>query len=142
MSKQRIMFSPVTRLSGLLSVEIIVEQGRVEEANASGTMFRGYEWIMRNRHLTDAVYLTQRICGICSLAHGAMASYLLDELYANELSENAQIRKGSVHKCYIVVATAVGLNPNHRQFFLVFFCKVFFNRRQYGSGHSVIINKR
>ncbi len=90
MSKQRIMFSPVTRLSGLLSVEVMVEQGRVVEANASGTMFRGYEWIMRNRHVTDAVYLTQRICGICSLAHGAMASYLLDELFANELSENAQ----------------------------------------------------
>ena len=90
MSKQRIMFSPVTRLSGLLSVEVIVEHARVVEANASGTMFRGYEWIMRNRHATDAVYLTQRICGICSLAHGALASYLLDELYANELSENAQ----------------------------------------------------
>ncbi len=90
MSKQRIMFSPVTRLSGLLSVEVIVDQDRVVEANASGTMFRGYEWIMRNRHVTDAVYLTQRVCGICSLAHGAMASYLLDELYDNELSENAQ----------------------------------------------------
>jgi len=90
MSEQKIMFSPVTRLSGLLSVEVIVDQDRVVEANASGTMFRGYEWIMRNHHVTDAVYLTQRICGICSLAHGAMASYLLDELYANELSENAQ----------------------------------------------------
>jgi len=73
-----------------LSVEIIVERDRIVEANASGTIFCGYEWIMRNRHVTDAVYLTQRICGICSLAHGALASYLLDELYANELSENAQ----------------------------------------------------
>ncbi len=97
MSKQKIMFSPVTRLSGLLSVEVIVEQGRVVEANASGTMFRGYEWIMRNRHVTDAVYLTQRVCGICSLAHGAMASYLLDELYANELSENAQFLRNVMY---------------------------------------------
>ncbi|MDD4170222.1 MAG: nickel-dependent hydrogenase large subunit [Desulfotomaculaceae bacterium] len=90
MSKQRVMFSPVTRLSGLLSVDVIVENGRVTEANAGGTMFRGYEWIMRDRHVTDAVYMTQRICGICSLAHGAVASYLLDELFDNELVENAQ----------------------------------------------------
>ncbi|MDF9407683.1 MAG: Periplasmic (NiFeSe) hydrogenase large subunit [Pelotomaculum sp. PtaB.Bin013] len=90
MSKQRVMFSPVTRLSGLLSVDVMLENGRVTEANASGTMFRGYEWIMRDRHVTDAVYLTQRICGICSLSHGAVASYLLDELYDNELEDNAQ----------------------------------------------------
>lgn len=90
MSKQRVMFSPVTRLSGLLSVEVIVDRGRITEANASSTMFRGYEWIMRDRHVTDAVYMTQRVCGICSLAHGAVSSYLLDELYDNELSENAQ----------------------------------------------------
>jgi len=90
MSKVRVMFSPVTRLSGLLSVDVILEQGRVVEANAGGTMFRGYEWIMRDRAVTDAVYMTQRICGICSTAHGAAASYLLDELYDHELSENAQ----------------------------------------------------
>lgn len=90
MSKQRIMFSPVTRLSGLLSVEVIVDRGRVTEANASSTMFRGYEWIMRDRHVTDAVYMTQRICGICSLAHGAVASYLLDELYDHDVPEQGQ----------------------------------------------------
>lgn len=90
MTRQKVMFSPVTRLSGLLSVEVTVDRGRVVEANASSTMFRGFEWIMRDRHVTDAVYMTQRVCGICSTAHGAVASYLLDALYDNHLSENAQ----------------------------------------------------
>lgn len=90
MSPQKIMFSPVTRLSGLLSVELIVEDDYIIEANASSTMFRGFEYIMRNRHVTDAVYMTQRICGICSTVHGAVASYLLDILYNNDISENAQ----------------------------------------------------
>ncbi|MCX7780846.1 MAG: nickel-dependent hydrogenase large subunit, partial [Negativicutes bacterium] len=61
------------------------------EANASSTMFRGFEYIMRGRHVTDAVYMTQRICGICSTVHGAAASYLLDTIYANDISENAQL---------------------------------------------------
>ncbi|KJS13923.1 MAG: nickel-dependent hydrogenase large subunit [Peptococcaceae bacterium BRH_c8a] len=90
MSKKRIMFSPVTRLSGLLSVEVVIDRGIVSTANASGTMYRGIEHVMKDRHITDAVYMTQRVCGICSLAHGAVASYLLDELYDHELSENAQ----------------------------------------------------
>ncbi|AGL00751.1 nickel-dependent hydrogenase large subunit [Desulfoscipio gibsoniae] len=90
MSKQRVMFSPVTRLSGLLSVDAVLEKGKIIDAKASSTMFRGFEQLMRDRKVTDAVYLTQRVCGICSLAHGAVASYLLDEIYDNNLSENAQ----------------------------------------------------
>ena len=88
--QKRIIFSPVTRLSGLLSIEVFLDRNRVVNANVSSTMFRGFEWIMRNRHITDAVYLTQRVCGICSLAHGAVAGYLVDAIYDNDINENAR----------------------------------------------------
>ncbi len=90
MNPKKILFSPVTRLSGLLSVELTIDNEVIREADVSCTMFRGFEYIMREHHVTDAVYLTQRICGICSTAHGAVASYLLDALYDNEIQENAQ----------------------------------------------------
>ncbi len=90
MDHKKILFSPVTRLSGLLTVELTVDNGITIDADVSSTMFRGFEYIMRNRHITDAVYITQRICGICSTAHGAVASYLLDKLYDNDIDENAQ----------------------------------------------------
>lgn len=90
MNPKKILFSPVTRLSGLLSVELTIDNEVIREADVSCTMFRGFEYIMRQHHVTDAVYLTQRICGICSTAHGAVASYLLDALYDNEIQENAQ----------------------------------------------------
>ncbi|TWH51877.1 nickel-dependent hydrogenase large subunit [Sporomusa sp. KB1] len=90
MSPKKILFSPVTRLSGLLSVELTVDNKVIRGADVSCTMFRGFEYIMREHHVTDAVYLTQRICGICSTAHGAVASYLLDALYNNEIQESAQ----------------------------------------------------
>ncbi|MZP30728.1 nickel-dependent hydrogenase large subunit [Heliobacterium undosum] len=90
MCPQRVLFSPITRLSGLLSAQVILDGGRVAEAYVSSPLFRGFESIMGDRAVTDAVYLTQRVCGICSLAHGATASYLLDELYDNEIPENAQ----------------------------------------------------
>lgn len=90
MSPKKIIFSPITRLSGLLSAEILLDKNLVVEANVKSTMFRGFEWIMQNRNITDAVYMTQRVCGICSLAHGAVASYLLDSIYDNDIEENAQ----------------------------------------------------
>ena len=81
MGSERIVFSPVTRLSGLLSVQVVVDSQEVVEANASSTMFRGFEWIdARAVHITDAVYLTQRVCGICP-GHGAVASYLVDDIW-------------------------------------------------------------
>lgn len=112
MNKKRIMFSPVTRLSGLLSVEIIVDRGVVGTANASGTLFRGIEYAMKDRPIADAVYLTQRVCGICSLAHGAIASYLLDELYDHELSENAQYLRN--------IMLAADILQNHIRHFYFF----------------------
>lgn len=91
MTGQRVLFSPVTRLSGLLSVEAVLDGSLVVEAQVSGTMFRGFEWIMQGRDITDAIYMTQRICGICSSAHGATASYLLDQLFGHAVPEQGQL---------------------------------------------------
>ncbi|HLV08671.1 MAG TPA: nickel-dependent hydrogenase large subunit, partial [Halanaerobiales bacterium] len=109
---KKVNFSPVTRLSGLLSVEVTVERNRIIAARTKGTMFRGYEWIMRGRKVTDAVYMTQRICGICSLAHGAVGSYLLDELYGNQISENAQYLRNIMY--------AADFLQNHIRHFYMF----------------------
>ena len=65
-----IVLSPTTRVSGLLSIEVFIEGRTVVDARCRGEQFRGYEWILRGRQADDAVYLTERICGICSTAHG------------------------------------------------------------------------
>ena len=109
---KRIIFSPVTRLSGLLSVEVLVENGVVKEADTSATLFRGFEWLMRGRHITDAVYLSQRICGICSLAHGAVSSYLIDAVYDNDISTNAQYLRN--------IMLAADFLQNHIRHFYIF----------------------
>ena len=77
-----ISISPVTRISGLLSVELCLDQsGRVAEANCSGEQFRGFEIMLKGRQITDAVYFTQRICGICSMAHGFVSARLIASIY-------------------------------------------------------------
>lgn len=88
------LLSPVTRLSGLMTAELWVDGARscrVVEADLKSTMFRGFEWVMRGRPVRDAVYLTQRVCGICSMSHGAAASYLLDTLYDNTVPGDGQL---------------------------------------------------
>jgi hydrogenase large subunit len=79
---QKISVSPVTRISGLLSIDLYGDEtGRVAEANVSGEQFRGFEAMMKGRRITDAVYFTQRICGICSMAHGFTSARLVEQIY-------------------------------------------------------------
>lgn len=87
----KITFSPVTRLSGLLSVEIMVEGQTIIDARVKGNQFRGFEWMLRDRDIRDATYFTQRICGICSMAHGFASSRLLDTLFNDDVPPNAKL---------------------------------------------------
>ncbi len=70
-----IRIEPVTRIEGHLDIEVTVDGGQVVDAKSSGTMFRGFEIILKDREPRDATIITQRICGVCPISH-AMASTL------------------------------------------------------------------
>ena len=73
---------PVTRVEGHLKVEVTIDAvngiQQVVDAKASGTLFRGFERILVGRHPWDAQHITQRICGVCPVAHGMTAVLALD----------------------------------------------------------------
>jgi Ni,Fe-hydrogenase I large subunit len=58
---QKIVIDPITRIEGHLRIEARVEDGRVAEAWASSTMFRGFEIIMKGRDPREAWLMAQRI---------------------------------------------------------------------------------
>jgi hydrogenase large subunit len=84
---------PVTRVEGHLKVDLEVEGGQVKDAKCTGSLFRGFELIMRGREPKDAQQLTQRICGICPQSHGLAASLSLEEALGVEPPENARIMR-------------------------------------------------
>jgi hydrogenase large subunit len=57
----KIVVDPVTRIEGHLRLEAQVEGGRVKDAWASSTMFRGMEIILKGRDPRDAWAFAQRI---------------------------------------------------------------------------------
>jgi hydrogenase large subunit len=60
MSK-KIVVDPITRIEGHMRVEAKVENGKVVDAWASSTAFRGIETILKGRDPRDAWAFTQRI---------------------------------------------------------------------------------
>ncbi len=59
------------------------------KAQNEGTIFRGFEAILEGRDARDAPYLTQRICGICSSAHGLAACRALEDAAGLKLTGSA-----------------------------------------------------
>ena len=56
-----------------MRVEVQVDEasGKVQNAVSSGTAWRGLELVMNGRDPRDAWAYIQRICGVCTTAHGS-----------------------------------------------------------------------
>ena len=73
MARTKVVVDPITRIEGHLRIEAQAENGKIANAWASSTQFRGIEIIMKGRDPRDAWAFTQRICGVCTVVH-AVAS--------------------------------------------------------------------
>lgn len=101
-----ITIDPVTRLEGHLKIEVTVDTvggvQQVVDARAGGTLFRGLENILLNRHPFDARHLTQRICGVCPISHGLAAVLALDAACGVLVPPNGRIMRNLVAGCNLV----------------------------------------
>lgn len=72
--------SPVTRVSGNLSVHAVIdfEQRRVLDARIENAQFCGYELLAQGREPSDAVHLASRARGTSSVAHTVAAAMALE----------------------------------------------------------------
>jgi len=61
-----IVIDPLTRIEGhnRWVVEVDMGTGVVSSAKSSGTLFRGFENILKTRDPRDAPQIVQRICGV------------------------------------------------------------------------------
>ncbi|MEW5953784.1 MAG: nickel-dependent hydrogenase large subunit [Bacillota bacterium] len=94
---KKITLNPLQRTQAPCSVEVTVENHKVIEARCSGVFFRGFELLMQGRDPRDASYLTMRICGICSAAHGTAASLALEDAAGVRPPYNGIIMRNLVH---------------------------------------------
>ncbi len=89
---KKIIIDPVTRIEGHLRIEVMVDDtGTVQEAYASGQLFRGIETILKNRDPRDAGLMAGRICGVCTNSHFRAAVSCVEDAYALEVPKNAEI---------------------------------------------------
>ena len=100
LSPHFVTLDPVTRIEGHLKIKVQLElvgnQHQVVNAWSTGTLFRGAEQILVNRHPWDAIPITQRICGVCPVSHGLAAAKALDAAAGVSIPTNARILRNLV----------------------------------------------
>ncbi len=90
MSK-RVTIDPITRIEGHLRIDLEVEGGAVKKAWSTGTMWRGFETILKGRDPRDAWVFTQRICGVCTTVHAITSVRAVENAIGLEIPLNAQL---------------------------------------------------
>lgn len=87
---------PVTRIEGHLKVEVTVDSNTVTDARCTGTLFRGFEAMLEGRDPSDGPVITQRICGVCPIAHGMAAVKALDAALGRAAPDNGRLLRNLV----------------------------------------------
>jgi len=87
---------PVSRIHNPMLVEAWLEAGVIKEAFIVDTLYRGFEQILEGRPAVDMPYYTQRICGICSSAHGIAAALAVEQALGMNVPPNGQFLRNLI----------------------------------------------
>lgn len=92
----RIVVDPMTRIEGHLRIEAETAGGRINEAYASCTMWRGMEVVLRGRDPRDAWAFTQRACGVCTTVHALASVRAVENALDYPIPTNANLLRNLV----------------------------------------------
>lgn len=96
---KKIIINPVTRISGFMEIQADIENNQVVDAKTEGLLFRGFEKMLQGRSPFDAVYFTQRICGICSTAHSMASTLAMEDAMGVVPTEQGRYLRDILHGC-------------------------------------------
>jgi len=86
----RITIDPITRIEGHLRIDVEVDNGSVQKAWASCTMWRGIETILKGRDAREGWLFAQRFCGVCTTVHAMASVRAVEDALQLEIPPNAQ----------------------------------------------------
>ncbi len=92
-----LIVGPFNRVEGDLEVRLDIDGGEVRAAYANSPLFRGFEKMLAGADPRDALTLTPRICGICSISQSAAAALALADSAGAEMPEQGGIAAAVLH---------------------------------------------
>ncbi|QOY53983.1 nickel-dependent hydrogenase large subunit [Candidatus Sulfurimonas marisnigri] len=89
---KRVIVDPITRIEGHLRAEVIVgDDGVVQDAFVSSTLWRGLEVIAKGRDPRNIPLMMQRICGVCTYSHYLKSTMAIEDALDIKVPYNAEL---------------------------------------------------
>ncbi|RDE19851.1 HupV protein [Motiliproteus coralliicola] len=87
---RRITLGPVNRVEGELEVQLELQQGKIEAAYIKSTLYRGFENLLTGKDPLDALAITPRVCGICSVSQSVASARAIADLAGASMPANGE----------------------------------------------------
>jgi len=97
MPPTKVVVDPITRIEGHLRIEVEADAGKIQQAWACVTQFRGLEIILQGRDPRDAWAFTQRICGVCTTVHAIASCRAVEDALGIQIPVNAHLIRNLIH---------------------------------------------
>ncbi|WP_424965494.1 nickel-dependent hydrogenase large subunit [Dinoroseobacter sp. S375] len=97
MTERELLVGPFNRVEGDLELRLEISGDRVQAAYANSPLFRGFEMMLLGKAPQDALTLTPRICGICSISQSAAAARALAAAQGVSPTENGARATQIIH---------------------------------------------
>lgn len=101
--KQKISIDPITRLEGHARVDLFLnEDGALANAYLIVPELRGFEKFCEGRPIEEMPRITQRICGVCPIAHHMAAAKAGDAVYQVDPPPTAKKLRELMYSAFFV----------------------------------------
>lgn len=97
MTEARLVIGPFNRVEGDLEVTLDIADGRVARAQVNAPLYRGFERMLEGRDPRDALVITPRICGICSISQSAAAARALADAMGLQPTPQGAMAAALIH---------------------------------------------
>ena len=92
-----LLVGPFNRVEGDLEIRLTLAEGQVAAAQVNSPLFRGFEAMLLGKDPRDALTLTPRICGICSISQSIAAARALGAAWGVAPSPQGQRVTALIH---------------------------------------------
>jgi len=100
---RKISIDPITRLEGHGRIDLFLNgDGELENAYLVIPELRGFERFCEGRPVEEMPRITQRICGVCPIAHHMAAAKAGDAVYHVEIPSTAKMLREIMYSAFFV----------------------------------------
>lgn len=89
---RKISLGPLNRVEGDLDIQLSLDETErfIESAQVKSTLYRGFENLLTGKAVMDALAITPRVCGICSISQSVAAAKVIANFAQTPMAANGQ----------------------------------------------------